>query len=63
MIQEGFPHKIIIPHIMHMAHISFFMWFSFPPAHRNCIVAKSIHQKYAFVNPFLQFSKNKNSFL
>ena len=64
MIQKGFPQeRIIIPHIMHMAHISFFMGISFLPPPGIRIIAKSIHQKRAFVNPFLQFFKKKNSFL
>ena len=59
---EEAPHRtIIIPHIMHMAHIIFFMGFSFLRQHRFFFSADSIHPKEDFVNPFLQFSKKKNS--
>ena len=60
---EEAPHRtIIIPHIMHMAHIIFFMGFSFLRQRRFFFSADSIHPKEDFVNPFLQFSKKKNSF-
>lgn len=64
MIQKGLPQeRIIIPHIMHMAHISCFMGISSLPQSGTRIIAKSIHPKPAFVNPFLQLFKKKNSFL
>ena len=61
--RKGSPHRSIILHIMHMAHIIFFMRFSSPGIAGISVSAKSIHQKRRFVNPFLQFFKKKNSIL